>query len=517
MTKRLRKRTRHGEQAPKMRWWQRLRDVFGLEAAIDGLNVAKLETSVLYSAAPIGEVPQDQEAAAAAEGDSSFAETLHGLAAWAHGQQADLFSVADLPDAFDGSHLQADEFITSWQAVELAAELEVQPPKELVFVDASADGFETLVADLMQRKEAGDVVTIVMLDSETDGVQQITRTLQQQHDVDAVHVFSSGRSDGLQLGSTWLDIQSLWNHESTVARWAESLSGESKIRFYGCDLAASGQGQTLLESLGELCDCDVAAHDASSVEPVTDRAASSAVELHRDAQLNDADALSGDESREIVFIDLAVEDYETLVNDLAGQGSSVPGTGESPGGSLRHDRFDIVFIDSSENGIAKITNTLAARGEYDAVHVVSHGNDRGVKIGDTWLSGSTLPFFQDDVASWGKSLTESGDLLFYGCDLAESAEGRAFLQSISELCDGDVAASDDATGATSKGGDWDLEYHTGTIETPSAVSHFGRDAWQHLLAVPTYVGNSALSAGEGTISPALPAGIQTGDVLVAFF
>jgi hypothetical protein len=135
------------------------------------------------------------------------------------------------------------------------------------------------------------------------------------------------------------------------------------------------------------------------------------------------------ELREIVFIDRSVEDYETLVNDLQ-SASSV-------------DRFEIVFIDSGEDGIEKITNALAERDDYNAIHIVSHGNDRGIRIGDTWLSGSTLQHFQSEVASWGNSLTESGDLLFYGCDLAESAEGRAFLDSVGALCDCDVASHAD--------------------------------------------------------------------------
>ncbi|MCA9142400.1 MAG: DUF4347 domain-containing protein, partial [Planctomycetales bacterium] len=177
------------------------------------------------------------------------------------------------------------------------------------------------------------------------------------------------------------------------------------------------------------------------------------------------------ELREIVFIDVSVDDYQTLVNDLQ-SGSSV-------------DRFEIVFIDANEDGIAKVTSTLAQRGDYSAVHIVSHGNDRGIRIGDTWLSGSTLQHFQNDIAAWGESLTETGDLLFYGCDLAESSEGRALLASVSELTGADVAASDDATGQALLGGDWDLEFTVGAIETKVAFSQLAQSQFEGLLATVT--------------------------------
>ncbi|MBC8356264.1 MAG: DUF4347 domain-containing protein, partial [Planctomycetes bacterium] len=176
-------------------------------------------------------------------------------------------------------------------------------------------------------------------------------------------------------------------------------------------------------------------------------------------------------AREIVFIDRSVDDYQTLVADL-----------ES---SSKADTFDLVFIDQNADGVEQITRTLAERGEYDAIHIVSHGNDRGVRLGETWLSGSTLGFFSDEISSWGQSLNESGDLLFYGCELADSSEGRALLESVSELCDCDVAASNDDTGQAVLGGDWDLEFEVGKVETQVAFSQDAQLEFSGLLATVT--------------------------------
>ncbi len=144
-------------------------------------------------------------------------------------------------------------------------------------------------------------------------------------------------------------------------------------------------------------------------------------------------AIDGDHtstaSHELVFIDRSVEGYETLVKDLHSAGAA--------------DRLDIVFIDANEDGIEKITNSLAKRRDYDSIRIVSHGNERGIRLGDAWLSGATLDHFRSEVAAWGESLNETGDLSFAGCDLAASSEGRAFLESVGALCDCDVTASND--------------------------------------------------------------------------
>ena len=44
-------------------------------------------------------------------------------------------------------------------------------------------------------------------------------------------------------------------------------------------------------------------------------------------------------------------------------------------------------------------------------------------------------------------------------------EGEQFVNQLALLTNADVAASDDLTGHVKLGGDWDLEYQTGNIES----------------------------------------------------
>ncbi|MCA9119060.1 MAG: DUF4347 domain-containing protein, partial [Planctomycetales bacterium] len=214
----------------------------------------------------------------------------------------------------------------------------------------------------------------------------------------------------------------------------------------------------------------------------------------------DAENVSS-ETLEIVFIDRSVDDYQTLVDDLQSASHAA--------------RFEIVFIEANEDGVEKITDALSERGGYDAIHIVSHGNGLGIRLGEAWLSSSTLDFYAEDIGSWGESLGETGDLLFYGCDLAESSQGRALLESVSELCDCDVAASTDATGQDLLGGDWELEHRDGSMECNLIVADGASTSWQDDLTTTNKTMTTVGDHGDVSDFSAFPLGPDAVDVAPA--
>jgi hypothetical protein len=116
------------------------------------------------------------------------------------------------------------------------------------------------------------------------------------------------------------------------------------------------------------------------------------------------------------------------------------------------------------------------------VHIISHGADGVVHLGATTLDWKTLQARGSELAGWSASLTADADLLIYGCDVAESAAGRAMLEGMSALTGADVAASTNPTGSRALGGDWTLEYSTSAIEAQLALSQAAQDVWFGLLA-----------------------------------
>ena len=132
------------------------------------------------------------------------------------------------------------------------------------------------------------------------------------------------------------------------------------------------------------------------------------------------------ESSQIIFIDAGVEDYESMLSEF-------------PSGA------EVILLEADRDGVEQISNTLASRSDISAIHIISHGNEGEVNLGNTVLTSENLSEYADQLAGWSGALTEDADLLFYGCDLAGNAEGEQFIESISAITGADVAASDDLT------------------------------------------------------------------------
>ncbi|WP_299660704.1 BspA family leucine-rich repeat surface protein [uncultured Psychromonas sp.] len=172
---------------------------------------------------------------------------------------------------------------------------------------------------------------------------------------------------------------------------------------------------------------------------------------------------------ELVIIDAGVEDYQQLVDSLQSQADD-------------EVTFEIIILDSNRNGIEQISEILADQQNLDALHLISHGSSGSVQVGNSQLSQSELTQHSQTISQWGNAFSAEGDWLIYGCDLAADAQGIAFIDTLSELTNADVAASDDATGHTDLCGDWTLEYQSGTIETNVVIDADTQQEWGYLLA-----------------------------------
>ncbi|WP_020588981.1 DUF4347 domain-containing protein [Desulfobacter curvatus] len=171
----------------------------------------------------------------------------------------------------------------------------------------------------------------------------------------------------------------------------------------------------------------------------------------------EAAELTAAESRmELVVVNDNVTDYEQLIVDLLGDET---------------DRIiEVRVIETDLDGIGQISDILAEYSDLAAVHFIGYGADGKIQLGSTWLDGTTLHQNSDAVSGWGDALTDTGDLLFYGCNLIAGSEGQSLLNAISTLTGADIAASGDLTGHASLGGDWDLETTVGDVETDVVVS-----------------------------------------------
>lgn len=138
----------------------------------------------------------------------------------------------------------------------------------------------------------------------------------------------------------------------------------------------------------------------------------------------------------------------------------------------------VFLLNDPEDTIEEISHTLSQFQNLDSIHIISHGSQGTVQLGNTALTQNNLNTYSNDLASWGEALADHGDLLFYGCNVS-AGDDLTFLQEISDITEADVAASNNLTG---QGGDWFLETSVGQVETTLALSSAGQTTYQGTLA-----------------------------------
>ena len=184
-------------------------------------------------------------------------------------------------------------------------------------------------------------------------------------------------------------------------------------------------------------------------------------------------------STEIYFIDSAVENYEDIV-------AEIPDTA-------------VVIALAEGEGIASMTEVINSYSNIDAVHIISQANYAQVLLGSDVITDENITDYQEAFSSWNDNLSRNADILFYGCEIAEEAQGQDVLNQISEWTGADIAASTDVTGGS--GGNWDLEFSVGTIETAS-ISVADYDHHLETYTV-TEITDNGTSSNVGSLSWAI--------------
>ena len=109
---------------------------------------------------------------------------------------------------------------------------------ELVLVDGNVTDHQQLTADLLSAADADREIQVVVLDGDSNGIEQIGEALNRYSRLDAVHLISHGSNGGVQLGDTWLDANTLSSHVDAISRWGDALNDNADLLFYGCNLVS---------------------------------------------------------------------------------------------------------------------------------------------------------------------------------------------------------------------------------------------------------------------------------------
>ena len=163
---------------------------------------------------------------------------------------------------------------------------------------------------------------------------------------------------------------------------------------------------------------------------------------------------------QVVVIDSGIDDAEALA---ASFGPDV----------------QVIMLDPGSDGIEQIAAALEGQSDITGLHILAHGAEGHLSLGDAVLDADSINGeHAAALAEIGAALSEDGDILIYGCNFGAGEAGEDALLALAEATFGDIAASDDLTGAAELGGDWELEEAQGTIETEALEI----EGWNHVMS-----------------------------------
>ncbi|MBH03319.1 MAG: hypothetical protein CMP08_04230, partial [Xanthomonadales bacterium] len=291
-----------------------------------------------------------------------------------------------------------------------------------VFVDSKAlSDADAATRALFEDARTSDGVDVFVVDHRSAGLADIEATLSERPPYDATFVVADGRGSEAAIGRSALaDLSAIQNtliNGSSVSVFDQT--GESITARDPANLSLT-EGESTLALADTLLDSrDIAAINAS----IGDRA-----------------------GQNLVFVDRNVQDHEALVESL-------------------DSRAEIVYLDGDRDGVTQMLEATAGRQDIQTIHILSHGEAGQLSLGSSRINTDSIRGeYADGLAELGSRLSNSGDLLIYGCDFTGNAEGVAAARALASATGADVAASSDDTGTAALDGDWTLETHIGDIE-----------------------------------------------------
>jgi hypothetical protein len=133
---------------------------------------------------------------------------------------------------------------------------------------------------------------------------------------------------------------------------------------------------------------------------------------------------------------------------------------------LQNSGAEIIYLSADRDGVEQIAQALQGQTGITAIHIVSHGVEGRLMLGNTVLDAASMQAQHlQALQTIGAALTEEGDILIYGCNFTAGETGLNAAHLLAEITGADVAASDDTTGHADRGGNWALETSIGHVQT----------------------------------------------------
>ena len=131
----------------------------------------------------------------------------------------------------------------------------VKDPTEILFLDPQAPDYQILAAGVKPGIE------VVLLDANSDGVQQIANFLKRHPDpnLTTIDIVAHGEGGMLFLGNAVLDNATVGQYTAQLQTIGAAMQPGGDLMLYGCDVAANPDGLILLDQIVQATGANVAA------------------------------------------------------------------------------------------------------------------------------------------------------------------------------------------------------------------------------------------------------------------
>jgi Ca2+-binding RTX toxin-like protein len=126
-------------------------------------------------------------------------------------------------------------------------------PRQLVFIDRNVPDYHALTAGVLPE------LATILVNLDTDGIDQITRVLDCHKNLTAIHIVSHGAPGSVRLGNGYLELENIDGYTQRLNAWSKSLAPKAEILLYGCEVAQGGRGAAMIWWLGELTQARIVA------------------------------------------------------------------------------------------------------------------------------------------------------------------------------------------------------------------------------------------------------------------
>ncbi len=91
---------------------------------------------------------------------------------------------------------------------------------------------------------------------------------------------------------------------------------------------------------------------------------------------------------------------------------------------------EVHLLPAGSHGLDFIAHQMAGRSGIEALHLIAHGAPGQLRLGSYTLSRATLRADMGALDVIRDAMTEDGQWLMYGCDVAAGDEGRSFVEAL---------------------------------------------------------------------------------------